>query len=58
MSEGEVYVMKTVEPGQPQKKVADYSAGSYFGELEIIRGVPSVANVIAKVRLPYTNGSA
>jgi len=48
LESGEAYAMKTVEAGKPPVKVMDYTKGSYFGELALIRNTPRAASVFAK----------
>ena len=48
---GEAYALKQLEPGKPPKKVMDYTKGSYFGELALIRNTPRAASVFAKVTI-------
>ena len=47
MNSGEAYATKDID-GEI-KTVMEYTSGSYFGELALIKDEPRAANVIAKV---------
>lgn len=49
--EGEAIATKTLEPGKPPVQVKEYKAGSYFGELALIKGEPRAANIVASSHL-------
>lgn len=49
--EGDAIATKTVEPGKPPVEVKNYSKGSYFGELALIKGEPRAANIVAETQL-------
>jgi len=51
VEEGEAYATKTVAQGEVAKEVYQYTPGSYFGELALLKDVPRQASVIAKTDL-------
>jgi cAMP-dependent protein kinase regulator len=51
VEEGEAYATKTVTQGEAAKEVYQYTPGSYFGELALLKDVPRQASVIAKTDL-------
>lgn len=48
LEEGEAYAAKILEEGKPEENVLNYSKGSYFGELALLKNEPRAASVIAK----------
>jgi hypothetical protein len=49
IEEGRAVVTKTIEQGKSPHIVMNYSKGSYFGELALIKEAKRAANVIAEV---------
>jgi len=47
IEEGEACATKTMKLGEKPQKVKEYSKGSYFGELALIKNEPRAANIIA-----------
>lgn len=45
---GSLIATKSINPGDEPKKVFDYKAGDYFGELALINKLPRQANIIAE----------
>lgn len=46
--DGKAVAMKSFVKGQEPKKVMDYAAGSYFGELALLKNEPRAASVISQ----------
>ncbi len=49
--EGQAIATKTIEPGKAPHEVFQYSPGSYFGELALLKNEPRAANIIATTPL-------
>ncbi len=49
LESGEAFATKQLEADKGPVKVIDYSRGSYFGELALLRNTPRAASVVAKV---------
>ena len=45
---GKAYATKTFTAGSEAERVCEYSVGSYFGELALLRNEPRAANIIAE----------
>lgn len=48
---GKAIATKTILPGKPAQKVADYKEGDYFGERALLKNEPRAANIIAESEL-------